>query len=244
MKTLFQERNLGCRFGPSTAISWFFENVEKGIILEDDCLPDHSFFTYCEDLLNRYHNDNRIYSINGSNLAYSGCEFSYCFSRFMNMWGWATWRRVANKIDYDLLYWKKMKFRKLWLYRKLNVGNYFELDINWIQYWDERISWLLDGFATWDYQWVYHQLKYNMLSIIPSKNMVTNVGFGENATHTHDPNYPTARLKSESMDFPLRHPSEIKNDKKYLDEIVKKVWCCEYQKEALFNLLVRKFFKR
>lgn len=244
VKTLFQEKNLGCRFGPSSAITWFFENVDQGIILEDDCLPDQSFFPYCEELLNRYRNDNRIFSINGSNLAYPGCEFSYSFSQFMNMWGWATWKRVANLIDYDLMYWKKMKFRKLWLYRKLNTNNWFDLDINWIRYWDDRIKWLLDGFATWDYQWVYHQLRYGTYSIVPGRNMVTNIGFGDNATHTLDPNYPTARIKLESMDFPLRHPAEIKNDTKYLDEVVKKIWCCEYKKESLMNILFRKLQKR
>ena len=244
VKTLFQETNLGCFYGPATAIRWFFENVEQGILLEDDCLPDQSFFCYCEELLNHYHDDERIFSINGCNMGYSGCTASYCFTTFMNMWGWATWRRVVDLIDFDLLYLKRLKFRKLWLYRKLNADNLLKMDLVWIQYWDDKISSLLNGLDTWDYRWILNQLDHGGFSIVPFKNMVTNIGFGVNSTHTDDPNHPAARINLDSMDFPLTHPSEIKNDIRYLDEIVKIAWCYRYKRVVLGNLLSKMHLKR
>ena len=240
--TLFHGVNLGCRLGPATAITWFFENVEQGIILEDDCLPSQSFFRYCEELLNYFKDDKRIFSINGSSLGYSSNESSYTYSMFMNMWGWATWKRVARQIDYDLQYWDKMKFKKLWLYRKLNASNYLDVDFNWIRYWEARIHWLLDGFETWDYQWVFHQLKYNMLSVVPSKNLITNIGFGDDATHTFDPKNPVAGLKAEEMDFPLVHPDSVINNTYYLNNYIKKKWC-SYCKVTTINVIKRKLLK-
>ena len=107
IQRLYRKENLGCKEAVSKGIIWFFENVEQGIILEDDCLPDISFFTYCEELLNRYKDDDRIISIGGTNLGHKfRNKNSYSFSRFMNMWGWATWRRVAQKIDYNLNDWQ------------------------------------------------------------------------------------------------------------------------------------------
>ena len=120
VKTLFREKNVGCREAVSEAINWFFGQEEQGIILEDDCLPDVTFFPFCEQLLEKYKDDERVISIGGTNLGYRfPDESSYGFSRFMNMWGWATWRRSAILVDYEMKRWKKMAWKRLFLQRKL-----------------------------------------------------------------------------------------------------------------------------
>ena len=116
VKTLFREKNLGCKFAVSSAIDWFFKNVEEGIVLEDDCLPSQSFFWFCQELLERYRNDERVMLIGGNN---RGVDFlknhSYFFSKYVQIWGWATWRRSWEKYDSKIRKWKLVKEQ---------IGNY------------------------------------------------------------------------------------------------------------------------
>ena len=120
VKTLLRGKNMGCKRAVSDAINWFFENVEQGIILEDDCLPDESFFYYCEQLLEKYKYDNSIISIGGTNLGYHfENNDSYAYSKFMNMWGWATWRRCVPLVDYKMNKWKNMRFKNWFLQKKI-----------------------------------------------------------------------------------------------------------------------------
>ena len=128
---LYQEHNLGCSLGPRAAFKWFFSFEQEGIILEDDCLPNQSFFEFTNEMLDRFRNHKQIISINGSNLGYiNGGNESYSYSKYMNMWGWATWADRAKKIDYSLDKWEQIK-KPLWfLYRKMGQ-HLFDADIHW-----------------------------------------------------------------------------------------------------------------
>lgn len=208
IKTLFQEKNLGCKFGATTGITWFFDNVEEGIILEDDCLPDQSFFPFCEQMLARYRNEEKIAMICGYNIGGSSdIKFSYTFSRYGHLWGWASWRRVWEKYDVtmklwaDKKNWKKIKYsmgdRRQWNYRQLLYNETF-----------------LGKKDTWDYQWESFRLLRKELSVIPSKNLIENLGFGADATHTTQMTSPLIISRRE-MDFPLIHNERIQPDDSY-----------------------------
>lgn len=203
VKTLFREKNLGCKHAVSSAITWFFENEEMGVILEDDCLPDPTFFRFCEELLAHYCHDERIAMITGDNfqLGRKRTEASYYFSRYNHIWGWASWRRAWKHYDPDVRMWPKMR------------------DENWLDVLikdpKERKSWekiyqaLYEGqIDTWDYQWILASWCQGMLSIIPTVNLVSNIGFGADATHTQGEG-PHSCLPVEPMVFPLQHPSII-----------------------------------
>ena len=235
---LYQNENLGCSIGPRTAFDWFFTQVESGIILEDDCLPSGDFFQYCSTLLDYYRENTAILNICGSNMgANQGVEDGYFFSRFMNMSGWATWRRSAQSIDYNIEAWKKEK-RPLYKAYKLLRQNAFDTDIHWYKYWrskfnktihDEVVSW-------WDWQWIFYQLLNKKLSIIPNRNLVTNIGFNEEATHTKEPENPLANIPVQQMTFPLKHTQVIKPDIPYEEFFVKWVWCYHKRLPSLFYI--------
>ena len=239
VKTLFREVNLGCGVAPAKAINWFFDNVDQGIILEDDCLPDPSFFTYCELLLEKYKYDDRVLTIGGTNLGYTLQNGnSYEYSRFMNMWGWASWKRSAKIIDYSLLNWKKIYFKKLFLISRTHTGN--SIDINWINYWQNYFDIVSSGnLDCWDYQWVFSQLLHRKISIFPAKNLIKNIGFTHNATHTVYPNHPIAHLLLQSLSFPLHHPKHTFIDKDYEEEFIKKIWCGQI-KVSIFKIVKTK----
>jgi hypothetical protein len=237
VKKLFRDKNVGCKKAVSEAITWFFENVEQGIILEDDCLPDSSFFPYCEELLERYKDDESIISIGGTNLGYTfSGDHSYAFSRFMNMWGWATWRRSAKLVDYDMGKWKNMRFKNVFLHCKLQ-DNLFSLDYNWIKFWKNYFNLTLLGkIDTWDYQWIFTQLYFNKKAVFPAQNLVKNIGFTENATHTIFPDHPITQLNIQSIVLPIKHPDKINIDLHYEKKCIKKVWF-SYKNESFFNIV-------
>ena len=172
VKTLFRTENLGCGVAPAQAITWFFEQVEQGIILEDDCLPDLSFFTFCEELLNYYKDDDAVMHISGNNfqLGKKIGDGSYYFSQQPYCWGWATWRRVWVKFSYDLA--------------DLDIFINENPDIN--SFWKNTFINLREEKPQdiWDFQYTYTIFKYHGMSIIPNINLITNIGFNENATHT------------------------------------------------------------
>ncbi len=225
LHTLFRDDNLGCFTAVSSALSWFFSRVPAGIILEDDCLPDLSFFPYCEELLQRYQHDERVWSINGCNFGYTGSGSSYGFTRFMNMWGWATWKRVHDLVDYEMLHWKKLKNRRTFLYSRLREG-VVDLDGGWIEYWMKMFDKTATGeINTWDYQWIYAQLLNRKKSIFPNVNLVKNIGFNGEATHTVDPNNSLGKLDTESISLPLLHTKPRKFNPEFEKFYVKRRWC-------------------
>lgn len=175
--TLFQEVNMGCKIAVSTAIDWFFSQEEEGIILEDDIVPDRSFFDYCGQMLEIYRNDNRVMHIAGFNV--NGLwkpSHSYHASYFGSIWGWATWRRAWCHYDLKIKAWGEEGVRDRIL------KTYFPEDM-----WMERAKLYDSLFSgevnTWDYQWTFARLNVGGLSIIPSVNLINNIGFLPSATH-------------------------------------------------------------
>jgi hypothetical protein len=198
VKTLFWDENLGCGKGPATAITWFFENVEQGIILEDDCLPDLTFFSFCEILLDYYKDNEKIMHISGSNIqqGIKRNKFSYYFSAIPHMWGWATWRRAWKKYSY-IPYFK------------------FEEKIYKEEYWRNIFKKIQSGElnTVWDYQWVFTLFRNQGLSIVPDKNLIINIGFGNSATHSTNPPYWYKNVELQKMEN-ISHPTIVSiNDK-------------------------------
>jgi hypothetical protein len=208
VKYLIHQTNQGGKWGGYKAITWFFQNVSEGIILEDDDVPDPSFFPFCETLLDVHRNDLNIGTISGDNFQFGKrAQDSYYYSKFFNGWGWATWKRVWESFDINLLNWEK---------ERCEGFNYdFIDDPREIYFWRQALDRMFDGSDdAWDYQFTYHLWKKNMLNIIPSVNLITNIGSGEDSTHSMV-NHPLVNLKTEPMIFPLKRPSEIKRNKEF-----------------------------
>jgi hypothetical protein len=179
--SLFQKNNLGCNIGPKTAIDWFFSNVEEGIILEDDCLPSISFFWFCQKNLRFFRDFDNVMCVTGTNITKNiYFEKDFWFSNYPLMWGWATWRRAWDLYDGSLTDWPKLK-KKGWL-SSLKMGGWF-FRKKWEIIFDE--TYLLKNNATWwDYQWIFTCFKFKGLTIAPRSNLVKNIGFSQDATHT------------------------------------------------------------
>lgn len=216
VKTLFRDQNLGCKYAVSGAITWFFECEEEGIILEDDILPDPSFFPYCKTLLEKYRDDENVAMISGCNLISSHIDLdtSYFFSKYSHIWGWATWRRSWSLYDVNMNDWPDWSHNgglKQVLDGSSNCENYWR-DIFQKTY--------LGAVDTWDYQWVYRCWRHGGLSILPTRTVVENIGFGDSATHTTGemPKY-LKDCNVQAMVFPLHHPENIKPTP-FIDRII------------------------
>lgn len=210
VKTLFQEHNLRCGVAPATAISWLFDNEETGIILEDDCVPSKSFFWYCQEVLERYKHDTRVMHVSGNNYLNGwrrDSDYSYYFSDKVNAWGWATWRRAWQLFDYNIPSYPELKEKG---YLSGIFLNKFEEAY--------RLSKLDDTFANiekgdvWDYQWEFTVYSNSGLCIIPEVNLVRNIGFGTDATHTFSVHDKKALVQEQEIELPLRHPRFVLRD--------------------------------
>ncbi len=182
--TLFQDTNLGCGLGVSTAISWFFDNVERGIILEDDIIPDPSFFPFCTELLDRYEDDSRVFAVSGCNFvppeAQTHPEDAYRFSQIPHIWGWATWRRSWAQHRLDIAGWRReLPLRTLWR----RVGRSIPATVYWTSTFELLARHEVD---TWDGQLVLATMATEQWTATSNVNLVENIGFGEDATHTRE----------------------------------------------------------
>ncbi len=175
--TLFRDSNLGSGPAVASAITWFFEEVPQGIILEDDCVPSRSFYRFCDELLSYYQENPVVMHISGDNFQYGKKRGngSYYFSRYTHTWGWATWRRAWKQYDFELAPESERSH-------------------------------------VWDGQWLISVEKSHGMAVLPNLNLVTNIGFGENATHTHTLER-FAMLPAQEMPFPLKHPDRIEIDR-------------------------------
>jgi len=203
VSTLFRDENLGCKYAVSSAIDWFFSNVGEGIILEDDCVPDQSFFPFCEELLEKYRDDERIMMISGANFQFGKkkTEDSYYFSRYFHIWGWATWKRAWKLYDKEMKAWPEIRENGY----LTNILSEKKL----VRYWEVIFNSVYNGsIITWDYQWVFSCWIQGGLSIIPNINMISNIGFDHRSTHTKGENI-RANMQTERMIFPLHHPKYI-----------------------------------
>lgn len=211
VETLFRSDNLGCGKGPAAAISWFFFHEEEGIILEDDCVPHHDFFVFCELLLEYYRNNNRISIISGCNFDINkqfSTTDSYFYSVFPYTWGWATWKRCWDEYDYHIPLWKRIKQRDL-LHYIFKEKKYW---LVWKRLFDSLNQ--KEAQDIWDYQFFFHCFRRKQLSIVPSVNLISNIGCGEMATHTTSSGM-MGDLKLEQMTFPIVHPNELIRNSEY-----------------------------
>jgi hypothetical protein len=212
--TLFGNENKGCGRQLTDAITWFFQHEEEGIILEDDCLPSLSFIPFCAELLDRYRNDSRIMSIGGNNLEvdeHRERAYSYSFTRLTYIWGWATWRRAWRLHDYNMKLYPEVHRKN---YLRPMYDSFFERDLFEFVFErmyrgdDERTS----RRNIWDYQWQFTCMANSGLTIVPSVNLVSNIGMGNNATSTTG-NSPGNGLRCEDVIFPLSHPEFVMVDR-------------------------------
>ena len=206
VKFLYSQTNLGCRVGVSRALSWFFEQEPEGIILEDDCVPHPDFFSYCEALLDRYRDDERIWCISGSNFQngqWRG-DGSYYFSQYPHCWGWASWRRCWQHYDSDLILWPGLKDSNL---LETIFVNPQERDF-WSGIWDLLYS--ENRPDSWAYRWTFTCMAMGGITALPNKNLISNIGFGADATHTID---SRVRHEMENGLGLLIHPSFILVDR-------------------------------
>jgi hypothetical protein len=199
VQTLMRSENLGCGAAVSGAIDWIFSREEEAIILEDDCLPDASFFDYCTLMLDHFRGDQRVGQVCGFNLLPEASPLSsdYFPSHFGWCWGWATWRRAWKSFDPSMEGWNRLK--RLGLHRQhpfyRERVRVFDLESN------------LGLVNTWDYQWHYALASQGMLSLVPSVNLVRNIGFTADATHTVDPDpFRSRSAAALVVNSDLRHP--------------------------------------
>ena len=208
VETLFRDRNLGCGLAPFNAMNWFFNNVEEGIILEDDCVPSLSFFNYCRELLEKYRYNENIYVIGGNNFqGKKRSNASYYFSAYGHTWGWATWRRAWKNYIYDTSTISEKEF-----VRALN--NYFSTDREKV-YWLGVFNMMKNHHSNdiWDYQWTFSQWLNNAVNIVPNVNLVKNIGFDEFATHTKWETPGVSNLHAHDISV-IKHPKRIKINRK------------------------------
>jgi len=243
--TRFREENLGCKRAVSDALSWFFAQEDEGIVLEDDCVPEQSFFWYCEELLGRYRHNRRIGVIGGLNFGpLRGRASSYYFTKYSNIWGWASWRRYWKLYDGEM---SSIEFPEL-LRRleQLSDGNRFFVrywaDIylrcsSKVNYqWRSPLPWSLDiqssphevinrsPINSWAYPLLFTGFMQNpsALHIVPSINLIQNIGFSESGTHTTDPGDHWVAEVSD-LRLPLRSPTLCERDVE-ADRLVDTTW--------------------
>jgi hypothetical protein len=202
VKTLFRDTNLGCKYGVSEGIDWFFENEKEGIILEDDTLPSQSFFWFCQELLERYRDDERVGQIGGANFQFGikRGEADYYFSIYNHIWGWASWADRWGKYDVTLNTIENSHF----------IDNFSE-NKKFRKYWKNIFSQMKQKkIDTWDYQWTLTMWNSKQLTILPNINLVKNIGFGGGATHTSVEN-KFSNLKHNEL-FLKKHPECIQKN--------------------------------
>ena len=228
----YSDTNLGCRKRISSGLDWVFSQTDRAIIIEDDCLPDPSFFPYCTELLERYEDDERVGSINGSNFTHDRVvvEDSYFFSRYPLIWGWATWRRVWQNYDVSISRWGTLR------------------DIGWLntvahpdefEHWIKAFNRVYEGgLDAWGYQFIFSQWLQRQISIQPQHNLISNLGFRADATHTLDASN-VAELPRQGVEFPLRHP-QVPATNFLADDIYMREHCYRKKKEKGLKRILRK----
>lgn len=229
----YSEVNLGCGRRVASGITNAFELIEEAIILEDDCLPDPTFFRFCAELLERYRDEQGVGVICGTNHQYGEVRGSksYFFSRYCHVWGWATWRRAWKKFDYAMVDWPQWRDHGgvNQMFSRGTVRRF------WRWTWNETFNGRID---TWDYRWTYSCLRHELLSVLPCRPLVQNIGFGPDATHT----YSAAGFQEAScpMSFPLQCPSEITTDSSAEDRTASK----EYSRRIVWARIVRRLLAK
>jgi len=203
--TLFREENLGCKYAVSSAITWFFKHEEQGIILEDDCLPHQDFFYFCENLLEYYSDEERVSVITGSNYQKrrKRGEASYYFSKYPHCWGWASWRRAWKYFDGDLSFWPEWSQSNDWIAKTPD-----SIERSYRQKIFDRVR--KGQIDSWAYPWTASIWYRGGLTATPNVNLISNIGFGSEATHTKSSSNPLANLPTFPIPMSLIiHPPDV-----------------------------------
>ena len=203
----YAESNMGSFARNSSGLNWVFENVEEAIILEDDCLPDPSFFPYCAELLEKYRFDPNIGLISGNNflnLERKSNLPSYFFSSYATTWGWASWRRTWQQVDLSMPYWPAFRDSG-----ELRAAVHSREEV---KYWKKIYNAIEKKKMknAWDYQLMLACFKFNMLTIVPSVNLVSNIGYGPDATHCKNASSPLNDIPRGKLEFPLSHKEKVR----------------------------------
>ncbi len=211
IKLNFLKKNYGCKRAVEKGISWFFSKEKKGIILEDDCVPNKSFFIFCEKMLNKYEGT-EIKVISGNNFLKKNIKIQdhYYFSKFNHCWGWATWRKEWKLYDGKLKNWKKFKNSKIW-------KNFFKNNTD-KKYWEKIFDLSYKNyFDSWAYPWLF-SIWYNKgCTIIPKYNLVKNIGF----KGTHNSFYSKNDFSTYELTQKYRYPKKISINENADDFIMK-----------------------
>jgi len=207
--TNYADANMGCKKRVSSGLDWVFNTVEEAIILEDDCWPQPTFFRFCEELLDKYRDDERIMVVAGNNFQYGRkrTSDSYYFSRYNHCWGWASWRRAWQHYDNDMRLWPIVRDGG-WL-------NDFLSDSVSVKFWTQTFQDTYEGkINSWAYNWTFTCWIHNGLTILPQVNLISNIGHVAEATHTQNKASKFANMPVEAVDFPLQHPPFMMRDEK------------------------------
>jgi hypothetical protein len=221
IERLYSDVNQGCRLGVSRAITWFFEQVEEGVILEDDCVPHSEFLPYCANLLEHYRNDTRIWCITGDNAAsikLASSHFSYGFIRYPLIWGWATWGDRWKEYLFDFDHLSDISKNNSYMLEVFNSNK--ELARAKTTYWMDIKSG--KGPNTWDAAWAFTCMVNSGLTILPSVNLVSNIGFGVDATHTLGNGGSRDNAQTKKI-LPISHPPYVIRDaiaEKHFEEAI------------------------
>lgn len=202
--TNYSKKNLGCKLKVSSSFKWFFSKVDKGIILEDDCLPHKSFFNYCEQMLDKHKNNKKILLISGNNFQKNNWrgDGDYYFSKYPHIWGWAAWKRTFNYYDVSIKKWPKWKktnkYKKVLSHMLVKEKNY------WNKIFESTYKNKID---TWDYQLMLGGWMNDQFAVTPNKNLVSHIGMGPRATHSH---YPSEKkgIKLVKISKKINHPND------------------------------------
>jgi hypothetical protein len=202
--TCYSEINLGCKQRLASGLDWVFSQVPEAIILEDDTVPDATFFPFCEELLGRYRHDDRVHMISGFTMFEPGqfTDESYYFSRCYHVWGWASWARAWSRYDIEMARWPDLR-ETGWPDELL--GDEIEARIA-REIFDQTYA---GRITTWDFQWVFAGWLNGGMSVTPAANLVTNIGYGALATNERNPDHPLAHRVRHQMSFPLSHPPDV-----------------------------------
>ena len=217
VKTLLRDENLGCGRAISGGITWFFEQVDEGIILEDDTKPSSDFFEFCAEMLVYYREDTRVMQVAGasfSNRYTKASPYSYFFSDWGDyIWGWATWKRAWQHFDYSMKYFPEVTEKKLLEsnYTSIYERYYMDYMMNRSYYENDSVTW-------WSVQWGFARKINSGLVVVPTRNMILNLGFDENATNTTN-GTQWESMELEKMEFPIKHPGFVMRDRNTDEEV-------------------------
>jgi len=230
--TNFQKRNLGCKQGVSTAITWFFTQVEAGIILEDDCIPSSPFITYASTLLEKYRDSNQVMHINGTTCLTNSINLSdsYFFSSISLVWGWATWRRAWEKYDINVSNIGSLR-------EKLFADQTFKKRAH-AQFWVDLCTHIhIKNIDTWDAQWAYTVLYNSGITITPAYNLIHNIGFDADATHTTEMCSTALPISEHAHELiTLRHPDNMTVNKELDSKIIETAFVNTLKKKIKYTL--------